>query len=52
VVLAALALVSGAVVGKTILENVGLGGGAEESTRFRHWLARLLNDHLNDDENA
>jgi len=48
VVLATLALVGGAVLGKMVLENAGFGKGAAESTRFRKWLARVLLEHLED----
>jgi len=46
VVLAALALIGGAVLGSALLENAGLGEGARESKKFRSWLARLLIEHL------
>ena len=46
VVLATLALIGGAVVGPMMLKNAGLGESAEESTRFRNWLARLVLGHL------
>jgi AcrR family transcriptional regulator len=46
VVLAALALVGGTIVGSTLLENAGLGGDARTSVEFRRWLARLLIEHL------
>ena len=46
VVLGALALVGGAVLGPTLLENAGLGEGERASIEFRKWLARLLLAHL------
>ncbi|MCC6648882.1 MAG: TetR/AcrR family transcriptional regulator [Polyangiaceae bacterium] len=46
VVLAALALVAGAVVGPTLLERAGLSGGARSAAGFRRWLGRLLLGHL------
>jgi AcrR family transcriptional regulator len=46
VVLAALALVSGSVLGSTMLESAGLGGDAKAGVEFRRWLARLLLRHL------
>jgi AcrR family transcriptional regulator len=46
VVLAALALVGGAVLGPTFLENAGLGTGARASAAFRSWLARVLLAHF------
>lgn len=46
VVLAALALVGGTVIGPTLLENAGLGTDAKSGTGFRAWLARLLLGHL------
>ncbi len=48
VVLAALALVGGAVIGGTLLENAGLGEGAGVAADFRRWLARVLIEHLDD----
>ncbi len=47
VVLATLALMGGAVLGPTVLQNAGLGTSADEPKRFRNWLARLLVGHLN-----
>jgi AcrR family transcriptional regulator len=52
VVLATLALIGGAVVGPMLLKNAGLGEGADESTRFRHWLARFLIEHLDGGKEA
>jgi AcrR family transcriptional regulator len=46
VVLAALALVGGAILGRTLLENAGIGGDARVEAQFRSWLARLLIAHL------
>lgn len=46
VVLAALALVCGAVLAPAMLENAGLEHDAREPHRFRAWLARLLIEHL------
>jgi|HubBroStandDraft_1064217.scaffolds.fasta_scaffold13339_3 AcrR family transcriptional regulator len=46
VVLAALALVAGAVVGPTMLRNAGLGGDGRSGVQFRKWLARLLIAHF------
>jgi hypothetical protein len=46
VVLASLALVAGAVMGPTLLENSGLADDDATSARFRAWLARLLSEHL------
>jgi AcrR family transcriptional regulator len=46
VVLAALALVGGAVLAPTLLANAGLGTDPREGVRFRSWLTRLLNRHL------
>jgi len=46
VVLAALALVGGAVLGEAMLENAGLGVDPREPKRFRGWLARVLIEHL------
>jgi AcrR family transcriptional regulator len=46
VVLAALALISGSVLGPTLLKNAGLGGDSRSGCQFRSWLARLLITHL------
>lgn len=46
VVLAALALVSGAVIGEAMLGNAGLAEDAREPSRFRAWLAGVLREHL------
>jgi AcrR family transcriptional regulator len=46
VVLAALALVGGAVLGPSLLPNAGLGSGARAAAAFRKWLARVLLEHL------
>ena len=47
VVLASLALIGGAVLGPTLLDNAGLSGAAPRvSIEFHRWLARLLIDHL------
>jgi AcrR family transcriptional regulator len=46
VVLAALALISGSVLGPTLLENAGLGTGVRVGKEFRRWIARLLLDHF------
>ncbi len=46
VVLAALALVGGAVIGSTLLQNAGLVGDARSGVQFRKWLARLLIAHF------
>jgi AcrR family transcriptional regulator len=46
VVLAALALVAGAVVGPTMLRNAGLGGDARSGVQYRKWLTRLLIAHF------
>lgn len=46
VVLAALALVCGAVLAPALLENAGLDADARDPSRFRRWLARLLLEHL------
>ena len=46
VVLAALALVGGTILGSTLLENAGLGGDARTSIELRRWLARVLIEHL------
>ncbi len=46
VVLASLALVAGAVLAPTMLENAGLGGGPRSASDFRKWLARLLLAHF------
>jgi AcrR family transcriptional regulator len=46
VVLAALALVGGSVIGSTMLENAGVGGDASAETRFRKWLSHLLLGHF------
>lgn len=46
VVLAALALVGGAVIGPMVLGNAGLDDSSREMTRFRSWLAHLINDHV------
>lgn len=45
-VLAALALVGGAVLGPTLRERAGLGDDPPAGVRFRSWLARLLVEHL------
>lgn len=45
VVLAALALVGGSVLGASLLDNAGLGD-ADAAVQFRRWLARLLIAHL------
>ncbi len=52
VVLATLALIGGAVVGPAVLKNAGLGESADESKRFRNWLARLLVGRLDGDATA
>lgn len=46
VVLGALALVSAAVLGPTLMEDAGLSGGEEAGARFRAWLAKVLVAHL------
>lgn len=46
VVLAALALVGGSVMGATLLQNAGLAGNGPGETRFRKWLSRLLLGHF------
>ncbi|HSQ67882.1 MAG TPA: TetR/AcrR family transcriptional regulator [Polyangiaceae bacterium] len=46
VVLAALTLMGGSVLGVTLLENAGLGSEPRASVEFRRWLAHLLIDHL------
>jgi AcrR family transcriptional regulator len=46
VVLAALALCGGAILGPTLLENAGVGWGPRVEAQFRSWLARLLIAHL------
>jgi AcrR family transcriptional regulator len=46
IVLAALALVGGSVLGPSLLENAGLGSDARVEKEFRSWLARVLIDHL------
>jgi AcrR family transcriptional regulator len=46
VVLAALALVCGSVLGPTMLANAGLGDDPSVGLGFRSWLARLLIEHL------
>lgn len=46
VVLAALALVAGAVMFPSLLENAGLPGDEASGKRFRAWLARVLRAHL------
>lgn len=46
VVLAALALVGGSVIGATLLENAGVGGNGTGEARFRKWLSRLLLGHF------
>ncbi len=46
VVLAALTLIGGSVLGATLLENAGLGSEPRASVGFRRWLARLLIEHL------
>jgi AcrR family transcriptional regulator len=46
VVLASLALVAGAVMLPSLLENAGLPGDEAGGRRFRAWLARVLRAHL------
>jgi AcrR family transcriptional regulator len=46
IVLAALALVGGSVLGPALLDNAGLGADARAAVRFRRWLAHLLVEHL------
>lgn len=46
VVLAALALLGSAVMGKTLFTNAGLPTDKAAGVRFRAWLARLLHAHL------
>ena len=46
VVLAALALVGGAVLAPTMLDNAGLGADPQAHATFRAWLARLLIAHF------
>jgi AcrR family transcriptional regulator len=46
VVLAALALMGGSLLGSTLLENAGLGEEPRVAVDFRKWLARVLIEHL------
>ena len=46
IVLAALALVGGSVLGPTLLANAGLPSDARAQAGFRKWLARLLLKHI------
>jgi AcrR family transcriptional regulator len=46
VVLSALALIGGSVLGPTLLENAGLGADARTRAQFRSWFARLILTHL------
>jgi AcrR family transcriptional regulator len=46
VVLAALALVAGAVLTPTLLANAGLASDARANVTFRKWLARVLLEHI------
>ena len=46
IVLAALTLVGGAVLGTALLDNAGLPADAHDPRRFRRWLAKLLMDRL------
>jgi AcrR family transcriptional regulator len=49
VVLAALALTAGAVMGPALLENAGLSEDAAAERKFRAWLAALLTKHLEEE---
>ncbi len=51
VVLASLALVGGAVLAPTMLENAGLSADARTPAHFRKWLTRLLLGHFDHDRN-
>jgi AcrR family transcriptional regulator len=46
VVLAALALIGGAVLGPALMQNAGLGPWPRSGVAFRKWLTRLLVAHL------
>lgn len=46
VVLASLALTSGAVMAPELMQNAGIAGGEAASARFRAWLAHLLSAHV------
>ena len=46
IVLAALALVGGTVIGASLLDNAGAGGDPAAERRFRRWLARLLRGYF------
>jgi AcrR family transcriptional regulator len=46
VVLAALALIGGAVIGPALMQNAGLGAWPQSGVAFRRWFTRLLVGHL------
>lgn len=46
VLLTGLAAIGFGVIGDKMLESAGLGEDPEAAARFRHWLGRMLRDHL------
>jgi AcrR family transcriptional regulator len=48
VVLAALALIGGAVIGPALMQNAGLGAWPQSGVSFRKWFTRLLVAHLDE----
>jgi hypothetical protein len=46
VVLAALALIGGAVIGPALMQNAGLGPWPQSGVAFRRWLSRILLAHM------
>jgi AcrR family transcriptional regulator len=49
VVLAALSLIAGTVLGPPLMQNAGLGAWPKSGVAFRRWLTRLLVGHLDGD---